>query len=345
MSAGWSKPGLLEQVPASRLPLSEQDTKDEFSDESPVDIVQAADTLQAVGRHFQRCIDSLEELLEERENLIRELIFVKEPMIQEVCDLRAKLLVLFQGKSEAEIECENYKEEIKSTKRKLFEIIKTQMTYKHAVSTSNQSLPQMALEQEALESEAQLLSDELAVLKDRQQEEINKVIHKLENIRNTINIVSRSKGQQTDEFQNILAEQRQWLQKYYEPKLENLMKWDQSRTESLRHTQQEVKGFRQQLQVVLDQGAKLSTQKQFLQRQLQATHEKRGQDIALYQTQIRELEAKVSILKTELIIQKKKNDNMRIMKESLLEELAAYRCKTCLHVGEKSPNSPFATPA
>ncbi|XP_069752210.1 syncoilin-like [Narcine bancroftii] len=300
-------------------------TVDELCVESPIDIIGTVDSLQALGKHFQSCIKCLEELLEERENLIREIIFTKEPMHQEICDLRAKLLMLYHSKSETDIECDNYKEEITCIKRKLFEVTKAHMTYKYEMYINSQGLPQMVSLHETLKSKAQVLSDELAGLKKHYHEEIRQVIHQLENIGSTNNILPISRSQETNKFQNLLAEQRQWLEKYHEPKMKNLMSWNKSRAETLRQLRQEVKCFRGQLQSLQEQVTMLINRKQFLEQQLQFTERQWGQDIMHLQTQKTELEAKVDTLKAKLVEQKEKNDSIRYIKESLSEELDAYR--------------------
>ncbi|XP_067863118.1 syncoilin-like [Heptranchias perlo] len=298
----------------------------ELQEDSPINIIRAVDSLQAVGKHFQKCIQIVEHLLEERETLIKELIFMKEPMHQEIGDLRTELLMLYQSKSKAEIECDNFKEEITCTKKKLFEITKAQLTCKYKLDANKQDLPRITLVQEALESKVQVLSDELAVLKDHCHEEINQMIHQLENNRNTENILSLSKSRQTSaEFQCFLVEQRQWLEQYYQPKLEKLNKWSKTSAKSLQNTQKEIKCLIKQLQPLQEQVTKLYAQRQHLEEQLQFMQRKWAEDVLQYQEQKKELELKVSILKTELAQQKKKNEDIKNLKESLSEDLSVYK--------------------
>ncbi|XP_078279007.1 syncoilin-like [Rhinoraja longicauda] len=318
----------------------------ELSAEPPVDI-RAAASFQEVGKHFQRCLYCLEELLDERENLIREVIFLKEPMHQEICDLRAKLLALYRSKSEAEIECDNYKAEIMCIKRKLFEITKAHMTHKQAVDATRQGLLQMTLEHDAEQSRSQTLSDELAALKNQYREEINLVTRQLENTRNPDNILSLWRSRQTNEFQTLSAEQRQLLEKYYEPKLEKLLSWNKRRTGSLRLAEQEVGSLRGQAWASQHQATILSNHKLLLEQKLLNAQAAWAQDAASYQIQKRELEASAGILKTELGVQIKKNDHIRCMQENIAEELAAYKeslmmCGNLIEspdmVDQKNPN-------
>ncbi|XP_067867167.1 syncoilin [Heterodontus francisci] len=302
------------------------DAMSEFQEDPPIEIIRTVDSLQAVGKHFQECIRSVEVLLEARENLIKELIFMKEPMHKEIGGLRAELLQLYQTKSKTEIECDNFKEEIICTKKKLFEITKAQITYKYKLHVNKQDLPQIALQQEALESKAQVLSDELAVLKTHCHKQINQMIHQLENISNTKNILSPAKSHQTNvEFQSFLGEQWQWLERYYEPKLGKLMKWNKIRAESLHGTQQEIECFMKQMQPLREQMTKLNIQRQCLEQQLKFMQRKWAEDILQYQGQKKELEEKISVLKAELALQKKKNDDIKYLKDSLSEELSIYK--------------------
>ncbi|XP_078423640.1 syncoilin-like [Cetorhinus maximus] len=298
----------------------------EFQEDPPKEIIGIVDSLQIVGEQFQECIQSVEELLEKRENLIKELIFMKEPMQKEIGILREELLKLYQTKSKTEIECNNIKEEITCTKKNLFEIIKAQMTCKHKLHVNKQALPQITLQQEALKSKAQVLSDELAVFKNHCHKEINQMVHQLENIRNMKNILIPAKGHETSvEFQSFLGEQWQLLEKYYEPKLGKLLKWCEHRNESLQQSQKEIKCFIKQLQPLQEQVTKLNTQRRCLEQQLQFMQRNWAQDILQYQWQKRELQEKFSMLKTELTLQKQKNNNIKHVKESLSEELCVYK--------------------
>ncbi|XP_072356167.1 syncoilin isoform X1 [Scyliorhinus torazame] len=300
------------------------DTLSEFQEDPPMEIIRIVDSLQVVGKHFQECIQSVEELLEERENLIKELIFMKEPMHNEIDVLRGELLKLHQTKSKTAIECDNFKEEITCAKKNLFEIIKAQMTCNYKLHVNKQALPQMTLQQEALESKAQVLSDELTRLKNHCHQEKNQMIYQLENI--TKNIQSSSKHHQTSgEFQSVLDEPWQWLEKYYEPKLGNLLKWNKSRTESLQQTQQEIQDFIKQLQPLQEEATKLSIQRQCLEQQLQLMQRKWAEDILQCQKEKSELQEKVRMLKTELALQKQKNNDIRCLTESLSEELFVYK--------------------
>ncbi|XP_078094483.1 syncoilin [Mustelus asterias] len=300
------------------------DTMSEFQEDHPMEIIRIVDSLQAVGEHFQECIQSVEELLEERENLIKELVFMKEPMHKEIESLREELLKLYLTKSKTEIECDNFKQEIASTKQNLFEIIKAQMACKYKLHITKQSLPQVAAQQEALRSKAQVLSDELTQLKNHK--ETNQIIHQLENIKNTKNIRTSSKSYQANrEFQNFAGESWQWLDKYYEPKLGKLTKWNKSRSESLRLIQQQIKAFIKQLQPLQDEVTRLNLQRQRLEQQLQFMQRKWAEDILQYQKEKSELQEKVSLLKTELKLQKQKNDDIKHLKESLADELLNYK--------------------
>uniref|UniRef100_UPI00398F2D26 syncoilin isoform X2 n=1 Tax=Pristiophorus japonicus TaxID=55135 RepID=UPI00398F2D26 len=295
-------------------------------EDSPIDIIRAVDSLQAADKHFQQCIYCVEELLLERENLIKEFILMKEPLHQAIGDLKAELLKLYQTKSKAEIECDNFKEEIACTKKKLFDIIKAQMACKYKLDCKKQDLPRITLEREVLESKVQVLSDELAVLKNHHHEEISQIIHRLENSQNTNDALSLAESRQTSgDFRSFLGEQRQCLEKYYEPKLEKLMRWSKTRAESLQHTQQEIRGFIKQLQPLQEQVAKLNTQGRCLEQQLQLRQRKWAEDVLQYQGQKRELEVKVTILKSELAQQKEKNSEIKYLKGSLSEELSVYK--------------------
>ncbi|XP_055512658.1 uncharacterized protein sync [Leucoraja erinacea] len=326
--------------------LHNMDTRGELPAESPVDI-PAVDSMQQVGEHFQWCLYCLEELLGEREKLIRELIFLKEPMHQEICELRVKLVAIYRSKSQAEIKCENYKGEIMFMKRKLFEMTKAHLTYKQEADSTRQALVQMTLEHEAEESRSQTLNDQLAAFKHQCREEIKLVIHQLENTRNIDNILPLWRSRQTDEFQNLLAEQRQWLEKYHEPKLEKLLSWNKSRAASLRLAQREVGSLRGQVCQLQQQATSLNNQKLLIEQKLLRAHSVWAEDAARYQIQKRELEAKARILETDLSVQKTKNDDIRCMKQNITEELAAYKesLTMCGHIIEspdmidqKNPN-------
>ncbi|XP_048414194.2 syncoilin-like isoform X2 [Stegostoma tigrinum] len=298
----------------------------DFQEDPPVEIIRIVDSLQAVGKRFQECIDSVGELLEERENLIKELSFMKEPVYKEIGNLRAELLKLYQTKLKAEIECDNFKEEMTCTKKTLFKITKAQMTCKYELHINKQDLSLTTSQRKTLESRAQTLSDELAVLKHCHQKEINQLIRQLESIKNGRSTLSLMNSHQTnEEFQSLFGEQWQWLEKYYEPKVRNLLNWSKTRAESLKCTLQEIENFKKQLQPLQEQVTKLNTRRQRLEGQVQFIERKWAEDILQYQEQKRELQEKVSLLKTELDVQKQKNNNIKQLKESLSEELFVYK--------------------
>ncbi|XP_072403995.1 syncoilin [Chiloscyllium punctatum] len=319
---------------------SHKETMNDFQEDPTADIITTVDSLQAVGKRFQECIDSVGELLEERENLMKELNFMKEPVHKEIGNLRTELLKLYQAKSKTEIECDNFKEEITCTKRNLFKITKAQITCKYELHINKQDLPLITSQQEVLESEAQRLADELAVLKHCHQKELNQMINRLESIKNERNMLSLTNSHQTnEEFQSLFGEQWQWLEKHYEPKVRNLLNWSKTRAESLKHTLHEIESFRKQLQPLQEQVTKLNIRRQCLEEQMQFIQRKWAEDILQYQEQKRQLQEKVSLLKTELGVQKQKNNNIKHLKESLSEELFVYKeCLTAFGTFTESSN-------
>ena len=80
--------------------------------------------LELLEGRFQQCIEAVAQLEEERDQLIHELVLLREPALQEVQQVHRDILAAYKLHAQAELERDGLREEIRLVKQKLFKVTK-----------------------------------------------------------------------------------------------------------------------------------------------------------------------------------------------------------------------------
>ena len=98
-------------LPAQPIPNTEED---------PLSV----EDLERLEARFQQCVQAVSQLEEERDQLIHELVLLREPALQEVQQVHQDILAAYKLHAQAELERDGLREEIRTVKQKLFKVTK-----------------------------------------------------------------------------------------------------------------------------------------------------------------------------------------------------------------------------
>ncbi|KFQ86022.1 Syncoilin, partial [Phoenicopterus ruber ruber] len=124
--------------------------------------------LEELGDYFQECIEAVEQLEKERDNLITELAQLREPALQEIRHAHEEIQAACRLLAKVELERDNLKDEIRQIKQKLFKVVACQ----YQLESRRRDLSQHAAYQGELETQAGQLSGELSRLKETALQEM-----------------------------------------------------------------------------------------------------------------------------------------------------------------------------
>ncbi|KAF6111725.1 syncoilin, intermediate filament protein [Phyllostomus discolor] len=137
---------------------------------SPEESLSIEDLELLEGR-FQQCVQAVAQLEEERDQLIHELVLLREPALQEVQQVHQDILAAYKLHAQAELERDGLREEIRLVKQKLFKVTKECVAYQYQLECRRQDVAQFADFREVLTARAAQLSEELAQLRDACQKQ------------------------------------------------------------------------------------------------------------------------------------------------------------------------------
>ena len=140
-------------LPAQPIPNTEED---------PLSV----EDLERLEARFQQCVQAVSQLEEERDQLIHELVLLREPALQEVQQVHQDILAAYKLHAQAELERDGLREEIRTVKQKLFKVTKECVAYQYQLECRQQDVAQFADCREALTTRAAQLSEELTQLRD-----------------------------------------------------------------------------------------------------------------------------------------------------------------------------------
>uniref|UniRef100_A0A2K6FTD0 Syncoilin, intermediate filament protein n=1 Tax=Propithecus coquereli TaxID=379532 RepID=A0A2K6FTD0_PROCO len=282
--------------------------------------------LELLEGRFQQCVQAVAQLEEERDQLIHELVLLREPALQEVQRVHQDILAAYKLHAQAELERDGLREEIRLVKQKLFKVTKECVAYQYQLECRQQDVAQFAEFREVLTTRAAQLSEELAQLREAYQKQKDQLRRQLEAP------PSQSDGHFLQEsrrlsaqFENLMAESRQGLEEEYEPQLLRLLERKEAGTKALQKTQAEVQEMKEALRPLQAEARQLQLQNRNLEDQIALVRQKRDEEVQQYREQLEEMEERKRQLRSGVQLQQQKNKEMEQLRISLAEELSTYK--------------------
>lgn len=300
-------------LPAQPIPNTEED---------PLSV----EDLERLEARFQQCVQAVSQLEEERDQLIHELVLLREPALQEVQQVHQDILAAYKLHAQAELERDGLREEIRTVKQKLFKVTKECVAYQYQLECRQQDVAQFADCREALTTRAAQLSEELTQLRDACQKQKEQLQQQLEAppTQSDGHFLQESRRLST-QFENLMAESRQGLEEEYEPQLLRLLERKEAGTKALQDTQAEIQEMREALRPLEAEARQLQLQNRNLEDQITLVRQKRDEEVQQYREQLEEMEERQRQLRSGVQVQQQKNKEMERLRTSLAEELSTYK--------------------
>ncbi|XP_006862428.1 PREDICTED: syncoilin [Chrysochloris asiatica] len=287
--------------------------------------------LELLEVRFQECVQAVAQLEEERDQLIHELVLLREPALQEVQQVHQDILAAYKLHAQAELERDGLREEIRLVKQKLFKVTKDCVAYQYQLECHRQDVAQFADFREALTTRASQLAEELAQTKDAYQKQKEQLQQQLEApLSQRDGHFLQESRRLSAQFENLMAESRQDLEEEYEPQLLRLLERKEAGAKALQKTQAEIQEMKEALRPLQAEAQQLHLQNRNLEDQMTLVRQKRDEEVQQYREQLEEMEERQRQLRSGVQLQQQKNKEMEQLRISLAEELSTY--KGCLEI-------------
>ncbi|XP_023556893.1 syncoilin isoform X2 [Octodon degus] len=282
--------------------------------------------LELLEGRFQQCVQAVAQLEEERDQLIHELVLLREPALQEVQQVHQDILAAYKLHAQAELERDGLREEIRLVKQKLFKVTKECVACQYQLECRQQDVAQFADFREVLTTKAAQLSEELAQLRDAYQKQKEQLRQQLEAppSQRDGHFLQESR-QLSAQFEHLMAESRQGLEAEYEPQLLRLLERKEAGTKALQKTQAEIQEMKEALRPLQAEVRQLHLQRRNLEDQITLVRQKRDEEVQQYREQQEEMEERKRQLRSGVQLQQQKNKDMEQLRISLAEELSTYK--------------------
>ncbi|XP_062364833.1 syncoilin [Cinclus cinclus] len=288
-------------------------------------------TLEELGNYFQECIEIVEQLERERDNLIAELAQLREPALQEIRHAHEEIQAACRLLAKVELERDNLRDEIRQIKQKLFKVTKECVACQYQLESRRHDLSQHAAYQGELENQAGQLSGELSQLKETCEKEKEVLRQRLEAPPcRQDNLYLQESRRLSVEFESFVAESRRGLEEHYEPQLLRLLERREAGARALQEMQGEIQGMKEALRPLQGEVSRLRLQNRSLEEQIVLVKQKRDEEVGQYREQVEELEDRLKELKNGVQLQQRKNQELEELRTSLHRELSIY--KSCLEI-------------
>ncbi|XP_027969616.1 syncoilin isoform X1 [Eumetopias jubatus] len=291
--------------------------------------------LELLEERFQQCVQAVAQLEGERDQLIHELVLLREPALQEVQRVHQDILAAYKLHAQAELERDGLREEIRLVKQRLFKVTKECVAYQYQLECRRQDVAQFAELRDVLTTRAAQLSEELAQLREANQKQKEQLRQQLEAP------PSQSDGHFLQEsrrlsaqFENLMAESRQGLEEEYEPQLLRLLERKEAAAKALQKTQAEIQEMREALRPLQAEARQLQLQHRNLEDQIRLLRQKRDEEVQQYREQLEEMEERQRQLRSGVQLQQQKNKEMEQLRISLTEELSTYKAMLPKSLGQ-----------
>ncbi|XP_010877209.2 syncoilin [Esox lucius] len=288
--------------------------------------VQVEVSMDSVGVSFEECIKEVGRLESQREDLVRELFKLEQPMLQATEALRAQLLEARRVLTTIQLEYINLQIEVGLVRSKLFVTTRDCIQSQLALAAQQYDVAQSAVTQEELQAHVQSLTEEVGQLRQAQKKRLKSLKDQARqpprlHAKSDVTVCRRA----SLDLQRRLSGSMRSLEGWYEPRLLALLRRKQAGEDSLRKSSDVGQELKAILGPLEEQIQRLRVQRACLEKRIALMDGEREESRAHYKELADSLEETMSDLKLEISIQKKANSQLEEWNEGLLRELNFHR--------------------
>ncbi|KAM9354876.1 syncoilin-like [Pholidichthys leucotaenia] len=307
---------------------SETETQLPPQDQSPQHPTVQVDQAQmdSLGRLFEHCILQVSCLEKQRDELIRELLCLQEPMLQIVEHLRGKLLGTQRHLSLVQLDFIEVYEEVQQVKRKLFATARDCIQSQVTLAAQEYEVAQSAVTQEELKCHIKSLTQELSQLQDAHQNHMNALRDRASKACRPRAMSDVNQCRQASvRLQRRLSGSVKALESWYEPRLMALLKRRQAGEEALRKSREQAVDLRASLGPLRKEAQRLEAQRCSLEKKRSLLGAEGEESIAQQKETVETLKETLRELEVEFEVQRKSKKNLEDLCDGLLTELVLLR--------------------
>ncbi|XP_067336225.1 syncoilin-like isoform X3 [Channa argus] len=293
-SKGGSLKELNNEISESSSTDSESETitpLDDVTQHPKIKVDQVG--MDNLGQLFERCIQQVSHLEKKREEMIKELLRLQEPMLRVVEHLRRKLEESQRLVSLAQLDYMAVHEEV---------------------------------QQEELKAHIQSMTKEMYHLQEAHQRQLNSLSDQAKKPCRPRAMSDVSQCRQASvRLQRRLSGSVRALEGWYEPRLMALLNRRQLGEEALRKSRERAMDLKASMGPLRDDIQRLEVQRSCLEQKITLMEQERKDSVIQHKETVEKLQETVRELEVEFEVQRKSKKTLEVLKKGLLTELAFLR--------------------
>ncbi|KAK2891640.1 syncoilin-like isoform X1 [Channa argus] len=326
-SKGGSLKELNNEISESSSTDSESETitpLDDVTQHPKIKVDQVG--MDNLGQLFERCIQQVSHLEKKREEMIKELLRLQEPMLRVVEHLRRKLEESQRLVSLAQLDYMAVHEEVQQVKKKLFATARDCIQSQVTLDAQKYEVAQSAVRQEELKAHIQSMTKEMYHLQEAHQRQLNSLSDQAKKPCRPRAMSDVSQCRQASvRLQRRLSGSVRALEGWYEPRLMALLNRRQLGEEALRKSRERAMDLKASMGPLRDDIQRLEVQRSCLEQKITLMEQERKDSVIQHKETVEKLQETVRELEVEFEVQRKSKKTLEVLKKGLLTELAFLR--------------------
>ncbi|XP_061751493.1 syncoilin-like isoform X1 [Nerophis ophidion] len=284
--------------------------------------------MENLGQIFEQCIEQVSHLEMRRDELIKELLFLQEPMMSVVEHLRGALVDKWKLVTLAEMDYMFVLEEVQQVKRKLFVTTRDCIRSHVTLAQLEYQVAQSALTKEELNTHIQTLKEELSQLQEAHQNQLTTLRDQAKKPYRSRAMSDVSQCRQASvRLQRRLSVGMKEVENWYEPRLIALLKRRQFGEKALRMSKEQAVGLRTQLGTLKEEVQRLEEKRFSMEQRINLMEQEREELTTQHKEVEEELKETLRKLALEFEIKKRYSRDLQTLTSDILKELLQLRLR------------------